>query len=106
MKQKIFSAFRKIFKLQNTDYLEIEHNTFADEQCIPTFDNEKIIGLGISQIENILRIYANIDGELMFQDINIEEFEEDELYDLYEDIFDYFMSEEEFGTSKDFLDTI
>ena len=67
---------------------------------------KKIIGLGISQIENILRIYANIDGELMFQDINIEEFEEDELYDLYEDIFDYFMSEEEFGTSKDFLDTI
>lgn len=106
MKQKIFSAFRKIFKLENTDYLEIEHNTFADEQCIPTFNDVKISGLGISPLENSLRIYAYINGILMFQDVNIEDFEEKELYDLYEDFFDYFMSQEEFGTSKEFLDTI
>ena len=31
MKQELFYAIRKIFKLQNTDYLEIEHNTFADD---------------------------------------------------------------------------
>lgn len=104
MKQELFYAIRKIFKLQNTDYLEIEHNTFADEQDIPTYDNKKISGVSISPLENSLRIFAVIDNWLMFQDVNIDEFDEDALYDLYDVLFDYFMSQEDWGTSQDFLE--
>ena len=40
----------------------------------------------------------------MFRDVNIEEFDEDTLYDLYDELFDYYMGQEEWGTSQDFLE--
>jgi hypothetical protein len=104
MKQELFYAIRSIFKLQNTDYLEIEHNTFSNEQDIPTYDNWKISGVSISPLENSLRIFSENGNWLMFQDVNIDNFDEDALYDLYEELFDYFMSQEDWGTSQDFLE--
>jgi hypothetical protein len=106
MKQELFYAIRKIFQIQKTDYLQFEHNTYADEQFIPTYDNEKISGVSISPLENSLRIFAYKDNWLMFQDVNIDEFDEDELYDLYDELFAYYMGEEEWGTSQDFLENI
>jgi hypothetical protein len=104
MKEQLFYAIRCIFKQQKTDYLAFEHNTYADEQYIPTYDNEKISGVSISPLENSLRIFAVKDNWLMFQDVNIEEFDEDTLYDLYDELFDYYMGQEEWGTSQDFLE--
>lgn len=104
MKKELFYAIRSIFKLQNTDYLEIEHNTFADEQYIPTYDNWKISAISINPIEDTLRIFSENGNWLMFQDVNIDKFDEDALYDLYDELFDYFMSQEDWGTSQDFLE--
>lgn len=105
MKQKLFNAISKIFQIERAVYLEIEHNTYADERFIPTYNNEKIIGVSISPREdNTLRIFSDIEHKTSYKDVNIQDISEDEMYNLYDNLFCYFLGEDEWGTSQDFLE--
>jgi hypothetical protein len=104
MKKKLFNAIRKIFKIEKKNYLEFDHKTYANEQYIPTYDNWKISAVSINPVEDTLRIFSENGNWLMYQDVNIQDFDTDELYDLYDEMFDYFLGEDEWGTSQDFLE--
>ena len=106
MKKKLFNAIRRIFKIEKKNYLEFDHKTYTDEQYIPTYDNWKISAVGIDPVEDTLRIFSENGNWIMHQDVNIQDFDTDELYDLYDEMFDYFLGEDEWGTSQDFLENL
>lgn len=106
MKKKLFNAIRRIFKIEKKNYLEFDHKTYDNEQYIPTYDNWKISAVSINPAEDTLCIFSENGNWLMYQDVNIQDFDTDELYDLYDEMFDYFLGEDEWGTSKDFLENL
>lgn len=104
MKKELFNAIRKIFKIEKKTYLEFDHKTYEDDTYIPTYDNWKISAVSINPVEDTLRIFSENGNWLMYQDVNIQDFDTDELYNLYDNLFYYFLGEDEWGTSQDFLE--